>query len=67
MGAKTGNLSVPMERQAIRSRQENVLNQAGKASMFPNREPSPAFSQQQAQSRSPQEGIEFGPGRSRRY
>ena len=57
MGAQTGNTVDPLERQAIRRKQEDLLNQTGKASMFPNTEPAP----------SPREGIEFGPGRSRRY
>lgn len=67
MGAKTGNISAPVERQAALRRQENALNQAGKASMFPDREPGSAFPQRQAQSPGPREGIEFGPGRSRRF
>lgn len=67
MGAKTGNLSAPAESQAIRRRQEDVLNQAGRASMLPGREPGSAFTQRQAQPPGTQAGIEFGPGRSRRY
>jgi hypothetical protein len=67
MGAKTGNISAPVERQAALRRQENVLNQAGKASMFPDRGPGSAFPQRQAKAPVPREGIEFGPGRSRRF
>jgi len=55
MGAGTGATSDPMQRQLIRSRQEEVLNQE-----LPSRRPTPEIPAGRSQ------GVEFGPGRARR-
>jgi hypothetical protein len=54
MGANTGNASSPEEMQRMRAQKEAALNQRGAASMFPGVEPASS-------------GIDFGPGRSRRF
>jgi len=72
MGAQTGNMSDPRQRQlareGIRMRQENIRqrgggNQAGPAPMVPGLEPSPSGAAQQEQAAA---GISFGPGRAMR-
>ena len=67
MGAQTGATTDPAERQRMRRRQEDVLNQTGRASMFPGIEPGPSGARQEARSLTGRKGIDFGPGRSRRY
>jgi hypothetical protein len=67
MGAQTGAVTDPAQLQMIRRRQEDTLNQAGRASMFPDTEPGQSGAQQEASSLMDREGIDFGPGRSRRY
>jgi len=51
----------------LRRRQEDSMNQAGRASMFPGIEPGSSGARQEASSLMSREGIDFGPGRSRRY
>jgi hypothetical protein len=67
MGAQTGAVTDPAQLQMIRRRQEDTLNQAGRVSMFPDTEPGQSDAQQEASSLMDREGIDFGPGRSRRY
>jgi hypothetical protein len=43
------------------------MNQTGRASMFPGVEPGSSGVRQEASSLMGREGIDFGPGRSRRY
>jgi len=66
MGAQTGAATDPSERQMLR-RQEDAMNQTGSASMFPGIEPGSSGARKEASSLMGREGIEFGPGRSRRY
>lgn len=67
MGAQTGAATDPSERQMLRRRQEDAMNQTGRASMFPGVEPGSSGARKEASSLMGREGIEFGPGRSRRY
>ena len=67
MGAQTGAATDPAERQMLRRRQEDSMNQTGRASMFPGIEPGSSGARQEASAPMSREGIYFGPGRSRRY
>jgi len=67
MGAQTGTATDPSERQVLRRRQEDAMNQTGRASMFPGIEPGSSGARQEARSLTGREGVDFGPGRSRRY
>ena len=78
MGAKTGDLSDPRQRQlaregmrmrqeSIRQRQQAPSPQAGEASMFPGIEPTSAFAPGTEAAPMVPTGIDFGPGRARRF